>query len=186
MCNQPSINIITTLKQLILSSEGNHYYKLKQGLWLYLYLLIKAHPESGKLVIIPDRIAVEIGVKSESVHSWLGQLRKHGYVQLRKQGQAYVLSLSNYPGEQPAHVSELIPDEGYEDSSKDGLTPEELEKRIGNGESLPYYRSVCRRYSKDVIAQALSDVEATPSERIRKSKGALFTFLVKKYAEEEN
>ncbi len=183
MNNQSSTHIVTVLKKLILTSEGVHYHKLKQGLWIYLYLLLNAHPVSGKLVIMPQRVAEEIGVKPESVRSWLGHLRKHGYIQSRKQGLAYVLNLSDWPKVRKIQRPELLPDEDYEDNSG-GLTPAELAKRIGNGESLSYYRSVCERYPQEVIARALSDAEATPPERIRKSKGALFTFLVKKYDQE--
>lgn len=41
------------------------------------------------------------------------------------------------------------------------------------------YRAFCRRYPTAVLEEAFRRVVETPADRIRKSKGALFTFLVK-------
>ena len=172
------------LKGLVLTNDGSHYTRLRQGYWLYLYLLLKAHPDSGKLVMAPEKAASETGVKVETVRSWLGHLRKQGYLHARRQGQVYVLTLSNWSVGRNHSFPELIPDEDYENGYHE-LTPEELTKRLGNGDGLSFYRSLCDRYPQDILCRALSEVEAIPAERIKKSRGALFTYLVKKYAQEE-
>ena len=44
------------------------------------------------------------------------------------------------------------------------------------------YRTFCRNYSQEILEAALVRVTATPKARIRKSPGALFTFLVKTFS----
>jgi hypothetical protein len=44
------------------------------------------------------------------------------------------------------------------------------------------YETFCRRYPRQVLETALERVKRTPAERIRKSRGALFTYLVKTLA----
>jgi hypothetical protein len=48
------------------------------------------------------------------------------------------------------------------------------------------FENLCRTYSHDLIQQALTKVREVPSEDIKKSRGALFVYLVKKYAQEKS
>jgi hypothetical protein len=47
---------------------------------------------------------------------------------------------------------------------------------------LALYLKYCRTYPQAVIFRAFADAKEIPLERIRKSRGALFTYLAKKYA----
>lgn len=183
MNNQLNKSIHIILKRYVLSGN-EHYSRLKQGLWLYLFLLISAHPVTGKLVVNPDKISSVVGLSVETIHSNLGHLKKQGYLRSEKEGLVYVVSLHDWPGKHIKAEPEKIPDENLEDNS-DRLTAEDLSERLGNSEGLAYYSSLCERYPQDVLVKALEEVEAIPPERIKKSKGALYTYLVKKYAKEE-
>lgn len=46
------------------------------------------------------------------------------------------------------------------------------------------YLVYCQRYPMAVIWRAFTEVDQMPYERITKSKGALFNYLVQKYAKE--
>jgi hypothetical protein len=50
---------------------------------------------------------------------------------------------------------------------------------------LPVYVAFCRRYPQAVIRKAFEATQKFPPEKIRKSKGALFTYLVKHYANQQ-
>lgn len=50
---------------------------------------------------------------------------------------------------------------------------------------LPVYVAFCRRYPLPVIRKAFETTQKYPPEKIRKSKGALFTYLVKLYANQQ-
>lgn len=68
------------------------------------------------------------------------------------------------------------------------LTPrqEELALRIaealGEREYLPVYRSLVGRFPEVLIRRAYEETLEIPEERVRKSKGAIFNYLVNKYA----
>ena len=51
--------------------------------------------------------------------------------------------------------------------------------------NLGLYISYCRKYPENVIRSILGIVKEIPSERIRKSRGALFNYLVQKHGKEE-
>lgn len=50
---------------------------------------------------------------------------------------------------------------------------------------LPVYVAFCRRYPLPVIRKAFEATQRFPPEKIRKSKGALFIYLVKHYANQQ-
>jgi hypothetical protein len=60
----------------------------------------------------------------------------------------------------------------------------EIAKVLGDPDSLYHYIQICQKYPERLIRQILDEVLAVPACRIRKSRGALFTFLVKKRSHE--
>lgn len=48
--------------------------------------------------------------------------------------------------------------------------------------SLDKYRACCGKYPECLIYKALDTAKATPTKKIKKSRAALFFYLVKKYA----
>ena len=59
---------------------------------------------------------------------------------------------------------------------------EALARRFGEENSIALFEAIVRRYSESIIQQALTEALAYPEEKIRKSRGAIFIYLVKKYA----
>ncbi|MFH1680618.1 MAG: hypothetical protein ABIH26_08245 [Candidatus Eisenbacteria bacterium] len=55
---------------------------------------------------------------------------------------------------------------------------------LGAPDERASYASFCRKYPSRIIEEALGTVEQRPAASIRKSRGALFTYLVKKLANE--
>jgi hypothetical protein len=43
------------------------------------------------------------------------------------------------------------------------------------------FETLCRLYPQNIIQKALMETKEVPSEKIKKSRGALFVYLVKKY-----
>ena len=66
--------------------------------------------------------------------------------------------------------------------SKEKSFAQELALSLNDHESLSLYESYARRYSESLLQKILEEVLQVPIERIRKSRGALFTYLLKKYA----
>ena len=68
-------------------------------------------------------------------------------------------------------------------------------KVTGYGESTPRFYvtgetcasviKIVQKYPEDIIQKALTQVKHIPDEKIKKSRGALFTYMLKKYANEK-
>ena len=51
---------------------------------------------------------------------------------------------------------------------------------------LPYYLHICKTYGHDFIYRIFKEVMSVPSDKIKKSRRALFHFLLKKYEESKH
>jgi hypothetical protein len=71
------------------------------------------------------------------------------------------------------------------DPQKEDLATE-LAEKLGELESLELFRSFADRYSEQLLRKTLNDVLSVPSEKIKKSRAALFTYLIKKHARGAN
>ena len=61
------------------------------------------------------------------------------------------------------------------------LTAKHIAQVLGDEKNIALYEAYVKRYPRDVIAKAYDQVLKTPHHRIKKSLGAYFTFLVRKY-----
>lgn len=62
------------------------------------------------------------------------------------------------------------------------LLVQDIGLALGDFGDLPLYRALCRIYTETAIRQALSEVRQTPDSQIKKSRTALFLYLLKKHA----
>ena len=69
----------------------------------------------------------------------------------------------------------------FKPRSKKDLLALDVARALDDTKNLGLYVSYCRKYPEDLIRKILGIVKEFPPERIRKSKGALFNYLVKKY-----
>jgi len=58
----------------------------------------------------------------------------------------------------------------------------DIAKALDDEENLGLYISCCRKYPEHVIWRAFGETKEFSADKIRKSRGALFTYLVKKYS----
>ncbi|MCK4351823.1 hypothetical protein KAW65_00255 [candidate division WOR-3 bacterium] len=158
---------------LVADKDAKHYYRVKNAIWLYLYLVLSANSKTGKLLSRLDFIASQMGICKDTLQTWLGHLKKWGYVTTQKQGESIVFKLSRWKESYQPKV---------EAKAKEELLAERIAKTFKDEENLSYYETLCERYSEDLINLAFREVKKIPSSKIRKSRGALFTYLVKKYA----
>ena len=62
----------------------------------------------------------------------------------------------------------------------------DLANNLNDVASLPLYISYANKYSSGLLRKALGNALDVPANKIRKSRGALFNHLVKKYAGQTN
>lgn len=70
------------------------------------------------------------------------------------------------------------------ESSSSGRTEvlaSDLATALNEPNELPLYISLANRYPESFLRETLSTVNQTPRHKIKKSRGALFTYLVKRY-----
>ncbi len=60
---------------------------------------------------------------------------------------------------------------------------DQLVRVLGAEDERSSYRSFCTQYPRQILEAALARVRATPKSQIRKSRGALFTYLVKTFSQ---
>lgn len=60
----------------------------------------------------------------------------------------------------------------------------DIARALEDQENLALYISYCRRYPLSLLKKVLDEVRQIPSEKIKRSRGALFNYLVQKYAKE--
>lgn len=65
--------------------------------------------------------------------------------------------------------------------TKEELLARDLAEGLNDKASLGFYLSVCRKYPGSFLRKIYSQVKEIPANKIKKSKGALFNYLVQKY-----
>jgi hypothetical protein len=69
----------------------------------------------------------------------------------------------------------------FKPQSKQELLALDLARALGDLPNLACYILLARKYPEYLIRKTLAVVKAVPPQKIRKSRGALFNYLIKKY-----
>ncbi|MFH1679077.1 MAG: hypothetical protein ABIH26_00355 [Candidatus Eisenbacteria bacterium] len=168
---------ITLPRKILEHSKALHIRRMRSALWLYLVLLAEPPEDGETLRVDPGALARRMGLREGTVRSWLGHLRKAGYLEARGTNGTIRVRLlhlapqkaSPGPGEPPR-----------------AFTVVRLARALGEQGEEETLRRVLEDHSDDLIRKALANTLAVPPEQIRKSRTALFLFLLKRYAEEDN
>lgn len=67
--------------------------------------------------------------------------------------------------------------------NREQLLALDLAEVLNDHKNLPLYLSYSKRYPEFFLRKVLGEVKEVPAEKIKKSRGALFNYLVKKYAQ---
>lgn len=71
-------------------------------------------------------------------------------------------------------------------SSEEALALDIINSLGDDKDSLSLVTHYCKKHPREVIDQAWKEAKAVPPAKIKKSRGALFNYLVQKYAKERN
>lgn len=167
---------------LVADPEARHVHRMRQAVWLYLYLLLAANPETGKRLLSPGLIAREMGLREETVRSWLGHLRGGGYVTLERQGDLVLVTVNKWRQARAPRATRAQKPDPARKRPQTGLTPETLARALGCAPGEPFLGEVLANEDPERIRTALEEVARVPEEKIRKSRLALFRFLITKHS----
>ena len=228
--------------RLVMDSDARHYKKMKNAIWLFLYLVLNADIKSGFLARKVRTIALDMGITRDTVLRWLGVLRRGGYISTQNTGRYLLIQIRGWEN-QSSGSGKCLPQERKTSNSSnrenpttetafegsnllglsrkstypsvpidtinkyilnndiDGSNPRDLllkaskqskstelamdiASALGDHKNLALYISYSRRYPVWLLRKVLGEVKEIPAEKIKKSRGALFNYLVQKYAKE--
>ena len=157
--------------RLLRHPRAYHLRRMRQGLWLYLDLLARSEGSAGSLEFEPAVVAGEMGVEEGFVRSWLGHLKKAGYLEAERLNGKVRVTLRR------DHVPEPI----EHPTRRRFFNASKLQRALGDPGNLATYEAVLREHPDTVIRQALASALAVPEAEIRRSRTALFLYLLKRH-----
>jgi len=73
---------------------------------------------------------------------------------------------------------------GFKPKTREELLALDLARDLNDLKSLPLYLSYAKKCPESLLRKVLGEVKEMPAEKIKKSRAALFNYLIKKYAKE--
>lgn len=160
-------------RKLLEHPQALHIRRMRSAIWLYLVLASRSGGEVGDAELDLGTLSRTMGLSGGTLRSWLGLLRKHRYVRLRRDGDALWVSVRRAVAPPPA-VLTPVPDRVF--------TVEKLERALGETGYRDGLEAAIETHDDDVIRPALAGALAVPTEEIRRSRTALFLYLLKRHA----
>ncbi len=180
-------------KGLLHDPQATHFRRIMNAIWLYLYLLVSVHRDTGTMLSTMEKISADTGLDVETLSSWLGRLKHKGYVTVDIQGGELLFTVANWkrlPQETKKKSSPRRKERRVSTWKAPAFEPNPLAREIAetfdDKMSLAAYDSLCKRYAEATIRKYFHHVKSLPDDKIKKSRGALMTYLVKTYGESQN
>lgn len=156
---------------LVVDASAKHLKAMCHTLWVYLYVLLAVNRTTGMRLIDPAVAAAQMGIGEASVRSSLGHLRRHGYVRIERQGRLLRLTVTKWrpldSARQAAPRKRAV-----------ALSADTLAARLGGNTADPFWKEAVTQLPARVIRDLLDQVERVPASKIRKSREALFRYLI--------
>ncbi len=161
---------ITLHRRLLEHPRAYHLRRMRLGLWLYLDLLARLSGRAGSLDLEPAAVGRDMGLSEGTIRSWLGHLRKSGYIRSQRQEGTIRVILDG----------KKIP-AAKGSAARRSYTPAILAGALGERGSEMALEAALHLYSDRAIERALGEATAVPQSQIRHSRTALFLYLLKQY-----
>lgn len=158
-------------RRLLEHPAAYHLRRMRISLWLYLDLLTRLPAGQDTLELDPREVATDMGLPEGTVRSWLGHLRRMQYLEVRRLN-----------GKVRVRIGRLGLPEPPAEPKPRFFTVGKLARALGEpGNERELEHALA--YGDLIIRQALAATLAVPERRIRKSRTALFLYLLKQHAE---
>jgi DNA-binding transcriptional ArsR family regulator len=162
---------LTLDRQLLEHPEAVHLRRMRMALWLYLALLGRLPKESDSIEIAPSELAQSMGLPEGTVRSWIGHLRKARYIALEHRNGTLRIALKHLAATPPPPM----------EPGPRLFTVAKLTRALGERVNASLLERALGEYPDDVIQRALAGALAVPDSEIRRSRTALFLYLLKRY-----
>jgi hypothetical protein len=175
--SSPQPITISLDRRILEHPRAYHLRRMRAGIWLYLDLLARLPAGSGTIEVEPAAIGRDMGLQEGTVRSWLGHLRKAGYLDAVRLNGAVRVTMKRAEGIEPETAPPAPTRTRF-------FTVAKIQRALGesgNGEAL---EAALSSYPDLVIKRALAGTLAVPENQIRRSRTALFIYLLKRHAKE--
>ncbi len=168
----PSTLTIQLDRRLLEHPRAYHLRRMRLCVWLYLDLLARLPVGAETIEVEPVVVGEEMGLPEGTVRSWLGHLRKAGYVAAeRLNGKVRVTVKKGFVPEAPVTSNERF------------FTAAKLQRMLKDKLNVEAFEAALKLYPDPVIRRALAGALAPADERIHRSRTALFLYLLKRYGQ---
>jgi len=166
-----SVHTVTIIldRRLLEHPRAYHLRRMRLGLWLYLALLAR-QGSAQSFDVDSAALGKDMGLQEGTLRSWLGHLRKAGYLEAERLNG--IIRVTMKRGRAP---------EPIEPTRQRFFTAAKLQRALGDPQTA-VFEAALRDHSDGVIRKALAGALATPAEQIRRSRTALFLYLLKRHA----
>ncbi|MFA5393972.1 MAG: hypothetical protein WC081_06195 [Candidatus Ratteibacteria bacterium] len=147
--------------------------------------IIGKRPDSGN--VEKESVQIRTGNVSELGHveESLKGRKEHYLSQKIKNKGRYDGIDNNINNNAVVRNSTYMDNENVSLFTKNELLAMEISNGLNDKESLRAYLSLCRKYPEPFLRKVYKEVKELPIEKIKKSRGALFTYLIQKLCKEK-
>lgn len=161
-------------RTLLFHPRAIHLRRMHSALWLYLAVLALLPPNEDVIEFRASDLATTMGLPEGTIRSWLGHLRRHRYLAVRPVDDRLRVRVRRRIRVGPP--KELEPERLF--------TVSKLEKALGETGHRKLLADVLASFSDPDLQRALAQALAVPSTEIRRSRTALFLYLLKRHAQD--
>jgi hypothetical protein len=173
---QPDTITITLDRRLLEHPQALHLKRMRTTLFLYLALLRRLPAGAGTIEVRVATLADALGLKEGTVRSWLGHLKRGGYIDLKRLNGSVIARL---PTPASPHLSTPVPDPLPAEA--DTFTVAAVQRSLGEASDPDALAAALAQHSPQLIQRALAGALAPAASEIRRSRTALFLYLLKRY-----
>jgi len=164
-------------RRLLEHPRGLHVRRMRDGIWLYLALLSRLGPRQDTVAVDIAELARTMGLPEGMIRSGLGHLRKHRYVEVDRSDGRLRVRVKGLPPPAPTPAEPAGPPRAF--------SVAKLARALGEKRDTDALGQAIESNPDDVIRRALAAALKVPADQIRRSRTALFLYLLKKHAHED-
>lgn len=174
--SSPQPIILSLDRRILEHPRAYHLRRMRAGIWLYLDLLARLPAGAETFEVEPAAIGRDMGLPEGTVRSWLGHLRKAGYLDAERLNGKVRISIKRTEAPEIPPESTAAPTRLF--------TVAKIQRALGEPGNEDALQAALNLNSDDVVRRALAGTLAVPEAQIRRSRTALFIYLIKRHAEE--
>ena len=164
-------------RRILEHPRAYHLRRMRAGIWLYLGLLARLPAGTDTFEVEPAAVGRDMGLPEGTVRSWLGHLRKAGYVDAVRLNGKVRVTVKRTESPEPSPEQTATPARFF--------TVAKLQRALGEPGNDEALLAVLNLHSDDVVKRALAGTLAVPETQIRRSRTALFIYLLKRHAHQD-